>query len=413
MEDMRNEKESIPELPESSTESLDRAEASNKELEELQNESTIGENLKINMKALAKRAETYELEKFKKNHMLILNHMHVNGCESRIGTEKDVEALKITFEKYGFEVDIRNDRTHTEIQGILKELSKKDFTDYGCVAVAVLTHGAEQGLIRAKDKTYNESEIIKHFKVDLRPTLVTKPKIVIIQACRGEEEIETVTVFKEKGKTKKDFDDKNKEKPYTLPVEADMLVCHSSYFGKPSLRDDKNGSWFIQSICRKIEELAATHDFESIMVEVKRQVAIDHCEVERNTTTDQIEINKQMPVITSTLIRKLYLRKYGEPPVLVRDYIPPLTPQISQCPCFIDHFDYMKTCLSYYLDEHPGDNAAQSLYDMVKVFDDRPEYNEIKKEMLKDISDHLRSDRAREYQFQKFVHFFNSGQFTN
>lgn len=60
-------------------------------------------------------------------------------------------------------------------------VSEKDFTDYGCIAIAVLTHGTHGGLLRAKDMQYSETEIIKHFKAVKNPTLITKPKILIIQ----------------------------------------------------------------------------------------------------------------------------------------------------------------------------------------------------------------------------------------
>lgn len=132
-------------------------------------------------------------------------------------------------------------------------------------------------------------------------------------------------------------------------------------------RDELYGSWFIQSLCNKINQLAATHDVESIITEVKRDVAIDKEHEVYNKRTLEMQVNKQMPVMTTTLIRKLYFKKFGDPPLLplftvtdstchacksgsneVLDFAPPSTPMLVQfgpCSCFLEHFDYMKNCL--------------------------------------------------------------------
>lgn len=103
------------------------------------------------------------------------------------------------------------------------------------------------------------------------------------------------------------------------------------------------------------------------MIEVKREVAINHQHEEYNRRTLEMDINKQMPVTTSTLIRKLYLRRYGEaspkvetvsdqtrPSITseVRNNVldnavlnTPLLCQFGPCSCFLEHFNYMRKCL--------------------------------------------------------------------
>jgi hypothetical protein len=63
----------------------------------------------------------------------------------------------------------------------LISVSSQDFTDYGCVAVAVLSHSSECGFVDAKDMQYSEQELLKYLKVSTQPTLITKPRIVMIQ----------------------------------------------------------------------------------------------------------------------------------------------------------------------------------------------------------------------------------------
>lgn len=69
----------------------------------------------FNVRALSKHAETYELETFEKNALLIFNQEKVEGYMPRYGTEKDVQALKNTFNRFGFEVTEHKDLTKKEI----------------------------------------------------------------------------------------------------------------------------------------------------------------------------------------------------------------------------------------------------------------------------------------------------------
>ncbi|XP_028179214.1 caspase-like, partial [Ostrinia furnacalis] len=302
----------------------------------------------------------------------------------------------------------------------LFSVSSRDFTDYGCVAVAVLTHGSRNGLLRAKDTDYSELTIINQLQVHDKPTLVTKPKLVIIQACRGYGSMQGTTVRRAQGQIMKDLDE---EEPYTLPVESDMLVLHSSYIGKPSVRDELEGSWFIQSLCKKINELASTHDLESIMTEVRREVAIDRVHEELNRRTDEMDVIKQMPVATSTLIRKLYLKNpvgdspgpsstlttdSDQPPRPFLDNSIPNTPllvQFGPCSCFLEHFNYIIDCLRHFLNDNPDDVLAQSFLEMADTFEDSANFNSSKEKLAKAVCAYLKS-QVNIIPYFKFLYFY-------
>lgn len=90
----------------------------NKKLEE---EKEDTENVIYNRRPLSEDADTYELESFEKNAMIIFNHVKIKGYEPRVGTEKDVEALMATFGKFGFEILERTDLTKDGIKSELKK----------------------------------------------------------------------------------------------------------------------------------------------------------------------------------------------------------------------------------------------------------------------------------------------------
>ncbi|XP_026332779.1 caspase-3-like [Hyposmocoma kahamanoa] len=274
-----------------------------------------------NTRALAADEPTYKLETFEKNAMIIFNQYNIIGYDKpRVGTKEDGKRIRETFKRFNFEVKEYPDLTKKEIFETLDKFSKMDFTDYGCVAIVVMTHGGDQGLLKAKDDSYSEQDILEYFKHKDKPKLVTKPVVVIIQACRGIRDMDAAEAGQKMKFTEKDSILKEEVEHYHLPVEADTIVLHSSYISKASHRE-QNGTWFIKSLCHAIDRLSDTQDLESIMVEVKREVAIKNSHHAWNKTIRKYQINKQMPVVTSALMRKLYLRKFGDKPPIIRHTI--------------------------------------------------------------------------------------------
>ncbi|XP_031768056.2 caspase-6-like [Galleria mellonella] len=263
---------------------------------------------------------TYQLEKYKHKILVIFNHAKFDcNLESRQSTKHDVDALKRTFKRNGFKVKCYEDKTVQEIKNKLKKFTdpkRKNFTDYGCIAVAVLTHGYYDGILMAKDKQYKEQQIINYLKSSTNNTFMNKPRIIIIQACRGENDIRGVGVhqpdvhrFPKKTNSKQERSDYY----YTLDLEPDMLVLHSSYIGNTAHSEQytgTDGSWFIQTLCDVFDKRASTEDLTSMITEVKRRVAIDKTDEIEDEEENQTLYNKQMPVSTSTLTKKLYLKRY-------------------------------------------------------------------------------------------------------
>ncbi|KAI5641283.1 caspase domain-containing protein [Phthorimaea operculella] len=379
----------------------------------------------FNKKALPADANTYELEKFEKNAMIIFNHEKVEGYEDRVGTMEDEKALRDTFLKFGFEIyEPGRNLKKVDLFSALKKFSEQDFTDYGCVVIVILTHGSSNGLLLATDEgqRYSERDIISYFKTQTKATLITKPIILIIQACRGEASTEGVEVRNIALRSLIIPKDAKEEfKAYFLPLESDMLVFHSSYPGKPSYRPGQ-GSWFIQTLCKQVDKLYLTHDLESIFTEVKREVAIDKYSTEHNPVTGENDVFKQMPVVTSTLIRKLYLRKFKDrPPSLLQNSdsiiqnggetltdseLQTLNP--NHCDCYLDHFHYMKACLRHIVKNHPEDETAKSLLSIAERDCCGIDAEDVKHKLII-INNHIYNHRSfSNTEFHKFIHFFKS-----
>ncbi|XP_063361408.1 caspase-6-like [Cydia amplana] len=244
---------------------------------------------------------TYELEKFERNDMIIFNHENFMSGPKRRGTALDVAALENTFKQFQFDVTTYNDLTEKELFVELIKFSRRDFSASGCLCVAILTHGQDHGYLKAFDTRYCERDVIACFDARLNPSLVAKPIIILIQACRGRQPASVVEV-RSKDVSEPvptvELDAVLPTEKNRRPMDSDIIMFHSSFFGRASIRVVEEGTWFIQTLCEQIRLHAATDHFEKLCRRVRTIVA--HMEYEGA---------KQMPVVTSTLLKKLYLKQ--------------------------------------------------------------------------------------------------------
>jgi len=93
---------------------------------------------------------------------------------------------------------------------------------------------------------------------------------------------------------------------YKIPTQADFLIANSSVEGYVSWRDSDTGSWFIQSLCKELQEHASSKHFVDILTRTSHRVAIDYESYDKNMSRGHQQ--KQVPSFTSMLIRDLYFR---------------------------------------------------------------------------------------------------------
>lgn len=88
-----------------------------------------------------------------------------------------------------------------------------------------MSHG-DDGKIYARDLGYPPNILWKHFTGDNCQTLAGKPKMFFIQACRGENVDDGVSI---RSKTSRDS---SSDDIYVIPAMADILVMYSTYEGR-------------------------------------------------------------------------------------------------------------------------------------------------------------------------------------
>nr|XP_054492399.1 caspase-8-like isoform X2 [Agelaius phoeniceus] len=189
--------------------------------------------------------EIYKMENNPHGYCLIINnHIFKNRRHNREGTLQDGEAVKRVFKWLQFETVEYMDLEGKKIYDTVEEYSKKDHRNMDCFVCFIFSHGE-------KDKI-KESDSSGHLEVDARP-------------------------------------------PTSIPDRADILIGMATVEDYFCYRSRRTGSVYIQSLCEMMELLCPQRrDLASILTEVNREVA-----------TKDIEGFKQMPKITSTLLKLL------------------------------------------------------------------------------------------------------------
>nr|XP_014351565.1 PREDICTED: caspase-3 [Latimeria chalumnae]XP_014351566.1 PREDICTED: caspase-3 [Latimeria chalumnae]XP_014351567.1 PREDICTED: caspase-3 [Latimeria chalumnae] len=214
---------------------------------------------------------------------------------ARSGTDVDAANLKKTFKALGFETQVTNDCTCSQMTSILKDIAAEDHSKYACFVCVLLSHG-EEGLIYGRDGCTDIKDLTILFRGDRCKTLVGKPKLFFIQACRGSE-------FDSGVETDSAVDGEDNTLYRRIPVEADFLYAYSTAPGYYSWRNTMNGSWFIQALCSVLSQFGKKLELMQILTRVNHKVAL---EFESLTTTPGFSAKKQIPCIISMLTKELY-----------------------------------------------------------------------------------------------------------
>ncbi|XP_063100832.1 caspase-7 isoform X2 [Cavia porcellus] len=244
----------------------------------------------------------YNMNFEKVGKCIIINNKNfepVTGMGVRNGTDRDADALFRCFRNLGFDVVVYNDCTCAKMQDLLKQASEEDHTNSACFACILLSHG-EENCIYGKDGVTPIKDLTIHFRGDRCKTLLEKPKLFFIQACRGTELDDGIQA--DSGP----INDTDANPRYKVPVEADFLFAYSTVPGYYSWRNPGRGSWFVQALCSILEEHGKDLEIMQILTRVNYRVARHF---ESQSDDPRLNEKKQIPCVVSMLTKELHFRK--------------------------------------------------------------------------------------------------------
>ncbi|XP_078616689.1 uncharacterized protein LOC144884978 isoform X2 [Branchiostoma floridae x Branchiostoma japonicum] len=260
--------------------------------------------------------------------LIISNINFTDPSMSRSGGEKDLDTLRRICEKLKLQQEIREDLTSQEIEAAAEDVSRRDHSSYDCFVLFLLTHGDVAGVLGTDGQRVSVDSIVSSFQAC--QSLVGKPKIFFIQACRGvdrdpgQEHTDTTGTLDEgrstpqAGREASDGATEPTKPPppptsapaasaaslespdtgeKTLPTASDRLVMYATVHGHVSWRNSDTGTWLIQVLTDVITEHAETETLLEMLTRVNAKVA---------DFKTQHQEYKQEPEVTHTLRKKLY-----------------------------------------------------------------------------------------------------------
>ncbi|XP_075390568.1 caspase-7 [Tenrec ecaudatus] len=237
---------------------------------------------------------------------IIINNKNFDkttGMDPRHGTDKDAEALFKCFQSLGFKVAVSNNCSCDKMEDLLKQAAEEDHTDSACFVCILLSHG-EANCIYGTDGMVPIKVLTSYFRGDRCRTLLGKPKLFFIQACRGTEFDDGVQA------DSSTVGDTDPDSQYKIPVEADFLIAYSTVPGYYSWRSPGRGSWFVQALCSVLNEHGKTLEIMQILTRVNCKVARDF---ESHSNNPTFHSKKQIPCIMSMLTKEVYFSKKRHP----------------------------------------------------------------------------------------------------
>lgn len=224
---------------------------------------------------------------------IIINNKNFDrrtGMNQRNGTDVDAANAMKVFAKLGYKVKVYNDQSVEQMKQVLTTVSKQDHSAVASFICVLLSHG-DEGVFFGTDGSIELKYLTSLFRGDRCKSLVGKPKLFFIQACRGTDldaGIET---------------DSPDDESTRIPVEADFLYAYSTAPGYYSWRNTMTGSWFMQSLCDMVSQYGRELELLHIMTRVNHKVAT---EFESISNSPGFNAKKQIPCIVSMLTKEMY-----------------------------------------------------------------------------------------------------------
>nr|ABB05054.1 caspase-1 [Dicentrarchus labrax]ABB05055.1 caspase-1 [Dicentrarchus labrax] len=212
--------------------------------------------------------------------LLITNITFTNEKYNRKGAEKDQENMEKLLKALGYDVVKRTNLTAKEIDAAMIEFSKNPkLRETDSVLVVIMSHGklgAVLGVNYAEDNPdeFPINNIYEHLGSEKCPALLNKPKIIIIQACRGNaggavlvsDSVKPAVLCDDVNQLELSAGEENIEDDtlHFVHKEKDFISLLSSTPDTVSYRQPDRGCFLIQYIVDVINTSAHVDDIEEL-----------------------------------------------------------------------------------------------------------------------------------------------------
>ncbi len=255
---------------------------------------------------------TYKMESEPRGYALIINNDDFLHMSNRRGSHKDVTALENMFLAHCFEVEIVHNLTTAQMKEKIESFAASDcHNNVHSAVVAILSHGVT-GAVCGTDSILIDptsflplKDMEAMFTGDRCVALARKPKMFIIQACRGPKEDEGVWVSDDpNSKADDDFAEqlKAERRRHYHPSQADVIFAYATVNEHKAYRNTVDGSPYIQSLCKTFNAFSRREHVADMLTRVTGEMA----KLDMSNPGDPEPI-KMIPQKTDTLTKRWFL----------------------------------------------------------------------------------------------------------
>ncbi|NXL95821.1 CASP1 protein, partial [Alectura lathami] len=236
---------------------------------------------------------------------LLICNIKFEHLSQRNGAEVDVKQMTKLLEGLGYKVDVHENLTSQEMVTEMKNFAGlKDHLTSDSTFLVFMSHGCRTGICGTKSTDENTdilslNTIYESFNNEHCKALMHKPKVVIVQACRGGRVGSVLVCDSRDPATPAKSPDSmfvmglEDDKMRRVHLESDFAALYSSTPDTVSWRSPERGSVFIQ----RLVEQFRNHAFKSDVQEMFRMV-------QRSFENFHIQLPTQE---RTTMLKKFYL----------------------------------------------------------------------------------------------------------
>ena len=226
----------------------------------------------------------------------------------RHGSEVDVRQVEALFTALGFEIRMKENLKRLQLLNEIDDVACQDHSGYDCFVLWLMSHGRSGEVFCSDGNTIP----IQTFCDMLSEcdTLRGKPKLFFIQACRGNEEDEGVSVATDIGissneqlslnKVDSGLGSVNKLAP-RVPRHADFLYAFSTVDEYVSYRHEALGSYYVRGLVEAFRGRVDNDHLLDILTVVNQKVSNMEAMEISGKNKNEIKIYKMMPEVKHTL----------------------------------------------------------------------------------------------------------------
>ena len=129
----------------------------------------------------------YKLDRRPRGFCVIINNVKFSDkAMNRTGAEEDERNLKQLFKDLFFRVIVERDLNKHQMENVAAKYGAKDHSTFDSFVMIVMSHGGNRDcILGVNGRETSVKNLMMEFQAPKCPSLNEKPKVFIIQTCRG------------------------------------------------------------------------------------------------------------------------------------------------------------------------------------------------------------------------------------